>query len=575
MTTHAVIVAGSERSIDDRLDRLFDFFGVSRDWLTPPQLLAGGVDTDDKARRVVFASLNSLAELGTDGWRSVARNASAIYLFANESAVDDRPLRYLGGEFTGTSLVPAPVRICSMAVASDLGQLDGPMSGITVSARPRAEDWTIRDDRPSFFNTLLSIDGSPAFVQFAHDGVPVFFCASAALIDIDRPVSGPFFDVKEYFCSIVPLIMFMRWAFGDSMWRPLENGACLIIDDPLLKPRYGYCDFGRLLELMKVHGFTTNVAFIPWNWRRTAQSAAEFFRREQRHYSISVHGCDHTASEFGDISIKGLESKAGLAQIRMERHKQRTGIEHDAVMVFPQGVFSSLAPRVLKAAGFAAAVNSEVHPVDAGVGPTRIRDVWDVAIRRYGSFPIFTRRYPFHGVENFAFDTLIGKPCLIVSHHDLFRNGYDELLELLRQLRALRCSLTWRSLGDVVQRAGRRRIAGADVDEVEMYGNRIVVTNVSSRPRTFVVRKKEDDPSLVGRVTDARGDLEWTVRDEHVCFTETLGAGEEMCLAIDYKTRAISLPRDRTLRFKASVAARRVLCEFRDEYLQKLIRSAS
>jgi len=244
-------------------------------------------------------------------------------------------------------------------------------------------------------------------------------------------------------------------------------------------------------------------------------------------------------------------------------------------MVFPQGVFSSLAPRVLKAAGFAAAVNTEVHPVDAGVGPTRIRDVWDVAIRRYGSFPIFTRRYPFHGVENFAFDTLIGKPCLIVSHHDLFRNGYDELLELLRQLRALRCSLTWRSLGDVVQRAGRRRIAGADVDEVEMYGNRIVVTNVSSRPRTFVVRKKEDDPSLVGRVTDARGDLEWTVRDEHVCFTETLGAGEEMCLAIDYKTRAISLPRDRTLRFKASVAARRVLCEFRDEYLQKLIRSAS
>ena len=40
----------------------------------------------------------------------------------------------------------------------------------------------------------------------------------------------------------------------------------------------------------------------------------------------------------------------------------------------------------------------------------------------YGAFPIFTRRYAFHGVENFAFDLLLGKPCLIVAHHDSFKD---------------------------------------------------------------------------------------------------------------------------------------------------------
>src|SRR5262249_29497630 len=154
----------------------------------------------------------------------------------------------------------------------------------------------------------------------------------------DKPITAGYFDIKPYFCSLVPFVMFTLWAFRDVAWQPLETGACLIIDDPLLKPTYGFCDFNVLLALMKRHDFTTNVAFIPWNWRRTSASAAEFFNRESRRFSVSVHGCDHTSSEFGDPSTDWLDCKARLAQTRMRGHQTRTGIVHDSVMVFPQGV---------------------------------------------------------------------------------------------------------------------------------------------------------------------------------------------------------------------------------------------
>ena len=91
-------------------------------------------------------------------------------------------------------------------------------------------------------------------------------------------------------------------------------------------------------------------------------------------------------------------------------------------MIFPQGVFSSVCPAVLKRNGFLAAVNTETVPVDSDNARTKISDLWDVAIMSYQGFPIFTRRYSFHGLENFAFDLLLGKPCLIVCHHDFFKD---------------------------------------------------------------------------------------------------------------------------------------------------------
>ena len=92
----------------------------------------------------------------------------------------------------------------------------------------------------------------------------------------------------------------MKWAFADSCWQAAEANACIVIDDPLLRPQHGFVNFEELLTLMRRHPFSTNVAFIPWNWRRNRPETEQLFRDNPDHYSISIHGFDHTHEEFGE-----------------------------------------------------------------------------------------------------------------------------------------------------------------------------------------------------------------------------------------------------------------------------------
>ena len=173
-------------------------------------------------------------------------------------------------------------------------------------------------------------------------------------------------------------------------------------------------------------------------------------------------------------------------------------------MVFPQGVFSSVCLEILKKAGFLAAVNTDVAPTDSDRAETQIRDVWDVAIMRYGCFPIFTRRYAHHGLENFAFDLLLGKPCLIVAHHDFFKNNCAEAIEFVEKLESLNCHLQWRSLAEVIRRACRQRINGSGVKEVEMFGNELLVNNPCERVLDVEVRKRKSSLPLSTRYSVTR-----------------------------------------------------------------------
>ena len=569
MATRGVIVTGSASETESRLARLLGHFGVRPDLCSVEEVVSQRSGTD---RRVLFSSLEAFAALSERDGISVD-DVDAVYVYpTSDRAASERALRQVEG-WTTASLGHVGADPRSIAVSSELGELESPMSGITVKARLQAEDFVLVSfDAKTPVSTLVTVDGTPVFLRFETRGVPIFFCTSAVMVDIDRPVTGEFFDVKDHFCSLVPVAMFISWAFRDCMWRPFEIGACLIVDDPLLKPTYGFCDFGSLLELMNRYDFTTNVAFIPWNWRRTSRPSSEFFRRESRRLSVSIHGCDHTAGEFGVTSVDALEMQARLAQTRMQKHQTRTGIAHEAIMVFPQGVFSSQSPGVLKRNGFIAAVNTELSPVDVSPTRTLIRDVMDVAIRRYSAFPIYTRRYAHHGVENFAFDTLIGKPCLIVSHHGSFKDQCAEVVDLVRRLKGLRTELTWRSLGSVVRRAGRRRSHSTGADEIEMYASELVVSNPSPRPLAVTVRKQEDEPTLVAGIHGPREGLEWTVSGDHIEFADTIPAGEETRYAVSYRPQPAKPQTSRPIRVSAQIAARRLLSEFRDEYWQKYVR---
>lgn len=560
-----------------RLCRILDFFGIPWEPVTPSRLGDRLARVTDGSECAVLASIKTFGEALGGPAVSALRRAAALYLYADVGDTGEETLSSLWTH-RGWFLGAAPRGFVSLKVTETHRQLAGPMAGLQVSARLGETDRVLvrgggaTGPGPA---GLVTAAGAPVFVGFQHEGVPAFLCTSPEIVDIDQPVPSGFYDVKDHFSSVVPLVMFLAWAFSGVMWRPRESGACLIIDDPLLKSSYGFCDFRDLRAFMARHGFTTNIAFIPWNWRRTSSEAAEFFRREAAVFSVSIHGCDHVAGEFGVTSVDLLDARARVARTRMEHHRARTGIRHDAIMVFPQGVFSSQCPEVLKRNAFIAAVNTEVTPVDRQHDRTRIRDVWDVAIMRYGAFPVFTRRYLFHGMENFAFDLLLGKPCLIVTHHEFFGDGCAGLVEFLERLSSLNCSLRWRSLGEVIRRACRHRPTGSGAEEeVEMYGNELLIANPSKRAVDLTVRRREGRTDLVAEVQADQSCIPWTMEQNSVVFRQRILPESEPMFRVVYKEYSNRRPLDRSVRFKLSVAARRILSEFRDEYMQKLARSA-
>ena len=255
-------------------------------------------------------------------------------------------------------------RVTQWHIANDSDGMFGAMRDLRI--QPSATYLRSGD----FFHTdggsltpLIAGEDKAAFLKVSCNGLPVFL-SSERLIDIDAELTTFNFDIRDHFFSAVPFVSYIRWAFPSSSWHAPEASASLIIDDPLLKPTHGFVDFHELLSLMKRHNFSTNVAFIPWNWRRSAPEVVRLFRENPEHFSLSVHGCDHTRAEFGSSSQQRLYWKAQQALERMNRHQSITGICHDPVMVFPQGIFSEAAMNALKRTDLIASVNNDIISAD-------------------------------------------------------------------------------------------------------------------------------------------------------------------------------------------------------------------
>jgi hypothetical protein len=170
---------------------------------------------------------------------------------------------------------------------------------------------------------------------------------------------------------------------------------------------------------MKEHNFFAEIAFIPWNYRRSDPKTVRLLADNPEYFCICVHGCNHTANEFAGRDYDKLSALSSAALWRMEEHKRLTGLSYDPVMVFPQGRFSSVAMLALKDQGYHAAFNSTLRATDRDELPAI--EYQRPATTIYHDFPLFLRRYP-KSKSDFLQDFASGRPIIIVEHHWAFRN---------------------------------------------------------------------------------------------------------------------------------------------------------
>jgi len=417
---------------------------------------------------------------------------------------------------------------------------------------------------------LIRIDGDTFLAGVQNGASFIVLSGARQILDIDATVA-PGVCPLDWFSRLMPALMFLRYAFGDRCWQAAKKLACFIVDDPLLHDRHGFLEYDTLLAAMEQDDFATNLAFIPWNYRRSHPRVAELFRTHPRRLSLSIHGCDHTKGEFGDTAAAPLLSKARTSRARMAKHREVTGVPCDNVMVFPHGVFSTAALRAMKQAGFLAAVNSTPFPVDDPPEKLRVHDLLSPALTRHSSLPLFVRHYPTCLAE-FALDLFLGKPALMVEHHDYFRDGYQQLEAFAAQINHLNDTIYWCGLEEIARNSFLWKTDADEIVHVRLFCDQSVVTNNSPTPRCFKFSKSLDQDQLKPPAVAANGDCMTTVTvDSEFCFERTLQPGEQVAIELGAPEQAPNGGlRFGSTWYRAKVFARRRLCELRDNYAYRV-----
>ncbi|GIQ77006.1 hypothetical protein [Bradyrhizobium sp. RD5-C2] len=569
-TSIALLLRGNTPSTNDRnLTEILDLFEIPWTALTADEARGDNVAalTAGHQQFSILTSAPCLAEIlrhcKTEALPTWMAAAASIFVYGFEATDPCQALlRQITGdpeaEVRGSN--PQPMTV---SVTDAFPEMCGPMSGLRIEVERGAADaaLVIRNSQ------LQSIVGAPdghLFAGFTNSGVHFFADSSLTMVDI-RERTATYFDVKKRFAGAVPIVMYLKWAFRDVCLTAAETSACLIIDDPPLWPRYGLLDFDDLLQLADKLTFATTIAFIPWNWRRTDRDTVAAFRESSGKLSVCVHGCDHTGGEFAARSPELLDRKLKTARTRMQALHRNTALDYENVMVFPQGAFSPEAASALKRNGFTAAVNTEVAPANDALNETTLADLWSVAIVRYGSFPIFTRRYIHHGIENFAFDGLLGKPCFIAGHHDLLRGRGSELTAFLRLLASLQWKLCWRPLEDAVRRSYGLRPDG-DTILVKMLAERLVFENGGPTTRRICVMKREPQVASLRGVEVNQGLIAYEYIDGYVRVMVDVPPGGSADIRCIYREQLLGSPAAESIRYRFGVAIRRYLSELRDNY---------
>ena len=577
MQQAVLLTAPGASSHGSNLAKLLNFFGVPWQNSTADEFFAQIYKGDENSTKFrLLSSAGAFLEVidrlkgNPESVRLWSRRVHSAFVYAGDSP---EILQKLARKLTGDN---ATVIREINSTAEDLRVTDqwndfcAVMAGVRVTASAADVQASLilnRSNRNG--RNIIAADEGATFLTVEYENVAVFLSSSKSVIDIDSKLTSENFDIREHFLTAVPVVLYIKWAFAGVCWNSPEANASLVIDDPLLKPDYGCVNFKELLALMERYHFATNIAFIPWNWRRSNPDVARLFRQRPEHYSLSIHGSDHVAAEFGSRNRGRLYWKTKRAVDRMSDHETSTGISHEKVMVFPQGIFSEAAMDVLKRSNFTAAVNTDVLSVDPRSPAIRISDVWDVALMRYGSFPIFTRRSPEQKIANFAFDILLGKPCIIGSHHDFCRDRYKHLLDLVNGLNALARPLSWRSLGEVVRRSFRQRESSLGVLEIEMYATELRLENYSRQRQRYLIRRREPEPLDIKDVRADFRELTWSFSDGWVRFELELEGGQQATIRIQFRDMIAGSDGKENFSYRVKTRLRRYLSEVRDNYIVK------
>jgi hypothetical protein len=440
-------------------------------------------------------------------------------------------------------------------------------AGLSIPAPNSASQWVFVGGDSGAARKLITLGGEAFLAAFKTGDTEVLLLGSEDVANLDAEAGEAW--LRQTFSSFVSYAMALRYIFGTECWRPAENHASVVVDDPLLRPNYGFLNFERLLRFMEEHNFETTIAFIPHNFRRNSQRIVRLFETNAHRFSLCFHGNDHIGAEFAATDSGLLNTMLQIAQQRMNVFGKMTGLPYDRVMVFPQGRFSVDAMAALKSQNFDAAVNTVPHPFQQPLQLT-LRELAEPAVLRYSGFPLFLRKCSQDTQDlDIAFKLFFGIPILIVEHHNIFSNP-QVLIDAVDRINRAAPGIRWSGAGGAVQGSYLRRQAAHGPVELRSYARRIRIKNPSSTSQQFQIEWNCLGANAIfdGVYRNDRRCREFNASETRVSVSAVIDAGGAESFSIR-NVQTETKPARIGLRYSTRAFIRRRLSEVRDNYISK------
>ncbi len=422
--------------------------------------------------------------------------------------------------------------------------------------------------RETKVDLIMRLEEPPSFVRVSLGKASVFVWSSLRIFNVFRPLAAEI-EFEQAADEYIPAIIFLRFAFGEECWHNPNPGAGIVIDDPLLTENYGFIKFPLLLESARRNGYHVTLAFIPWNYWRSRAKKAQMFISYSDCFGICAHGCDHTNNEFRSADYDELLQKNFVARQRMERHARRTGLDSEPFMVCPQEQYSLTALRAFSdSRQFVALMCTACIPRNLRTPQIRAADLLLPAQDSFYGFPIFKRHY-WNGMAVFAMALFLGKPAILVEHHEFFRDGSAGAEEFTRRLVELRPKLTWRSLADTVTRTHVRRRVSKSKQEVRFFTDTFYLEHELEQPMQFRFLRRIPETTQIKHVRADGNEVAFTREDGFLTFEIQLQRPKTLTVQVDVAPIKPVKCYSPGLRYQASVALRRCLSEFRDNVIAR------
>jgi hypothetical protein len=449
----------------------------------------------------------------------------------------------------------------------DSGILSAELSSHSYSRRPdKAVGLSISSAER--VEIVMMLDHLPAFVRVCVGTASVFVWSTEEVFDVFQPLAAEreFEDATDEY---VPAIIFMRWAFRELCWHNPNPGAGIVIDDPLLKKTYGFIKFPQLLASARKGQYHITLAFIPWNYWRGSEKTAAMFREHSDCFSICAHGCDHTNNEFKSTDYETLLHKNFIAKQRMEWHRQRTGLKGEPLMVCPQEQYSLEAMRAFSdSRQFLGLICTACMPRNLTSPEICGADLLFPAQDSFFGFPVFKRHY-WNGMGIFAMALFLGKPAILVEHHEFFRNGPAGAEEFGRRLTELRPDLKWTSLVETVTRTHARRRVSDGKWEVRFFTDTFRMEHLLEKPAEYRFLRRIPETTVVERVLVGGKEVPFSRENGFLTFGTHTHHPQTLFVQVEVPPIKPIKAYSSGIKYQASVALRRGLSELRDNVIAR------